>query len=143
MKDAQLFAALATGVGAAIVPAQVPEFLGMEVGVLMGACAGALFGLANTPPEKWGKLLTIPDAGRWERYGWIALRAGGLVFTLAGIALVAGWTTTALPHFPLTEWTGKIPPIPLAGLLAYGGQHFFPRAINAGSRWLDNRGKTP
>lgn len=140
MRDPQTLATAVAAAGTATLTIQGPEVLGIGVGVLMGACAGALFGLANTPPEKWGKLLKIPDGTPAKRYGWICLRAGGLVFTLAGIAFVAGWTATALPHFPLTTWTAPIPAIPLAGLLAYAGQHVFPRAISAATRWIDNRG---
>jgi hypothetical protein len=63
---------------------------------------------------------------------------------MAGIAFVCGWIAVATPHVPGLAWTAGIGPKPVAGVLAFAGQHLVPRALNAGARWLDSiRGKTP
>ncbi len=83
-------AAVATGFTATVVQTQA-MILGIPAGVLLVACAGALFGLAYTKPEAWGALLAIPPGTRWRRIGWVLLRASGLLFTLAAVAFVSAW----------------------------------------------------
>lgn len=117
--------------------------LGIPIALLLAGCAGAMFGLAYTPPEKWGKLLAIPTGPKWKRICIIALRAGGLIFTLMGIVFVMGWSTLAAPHVPGFGWTAAIPQAAVCGLLSFAGQFWLPRAIDAGNRWLESRGKTP
>lgn len=132
-------AAVGAGLTATVVTQQA-LFLGIPAGVLLAAFAGALFGLAYTQPEAWGRLLSIPPGSRLARLGWIVLRAGGLLTTLAAIALVSGWSPSVLPHVPGFGWAKDIPQVPFAGFLAFTGQRFIPRAFSAGERWLDNRG---
>jgi len=120
-----------------------PVFLGIPSDVLLAAFAGAMFGLAYTKPEAWGKLLDIPPGSALRRAGWLLLRSGGVAFTLSSIALASAWSVAVAPHFPMLEWTGEVPPIPLAGLLAYGGQRLIPKALDAGSRWFDRRAEKP
>ena len=129
-------AAIATGVTAVAVQTG-PLLLGIPAGVLLAACAGALFGLAYTKPEVWARLMAIPDGTRASRFVWVVVRASGLAFTLLGAALACGWAVSAAPHVPGFGWTGEIPPVPLAGLLAFGAQRLIPAALNAASRKLD------
>lgn len=135
MPDSKLTAVVT--VAAALAPAVVaqPDILGIPPGVLLAACAGALFGLAYTPPEAWGRLLAVPAATGWPRYGWIGLRAGGLVFTLLANALACSWAVAALPHLPGMAWAKGIPGMPAAGLLAFAGQHIIPKALD----WLGRK----
>lgn len=124
----------------AFVPAAVvapDSVLGVPPSVLLAACAGALFGLAYTPPERWGTLLKIPEGTAWKRRAWVVLRAGGLVFTLVANAFACSWATQAVPHVPLLTFTAGIPAAALAGLLAFGSQHIIPRALQAAVRKLD------
>lgn len=131
---------LATGASVATLVVQTQaEIVGIPSGVLLAACAGALFGLAYTKPEDWGRLVSIPAGTRMVRFGWVALRAFGLLFTLTTIAFVSGWAVSTMPHFPLFAWLAQVPPIPFAGLLAFSGQRIFPRALGAIERWLDRR----
>jgi hypothetical protein len=120
-----------------------PVFLGIPSDVLLAAFAGAMFGLAYTRPEAWGTLLDIPAGSTAKRAGWLLLRTGGVAFTLSSIAIASAWAIAVAPHFPLLTWTGDVPPIPLAGLLAYGGQRLIPKALEAGGRWLDRRAEKP
>lgn len=131
--------AVGSGVAATVVTHQA-MFLGIPAGVLLAAFAGALFGLAYTQPESWGRLLTIPPGSRWARVGWVVFRAGGLLTTVAGIALLSGWSPQVIPHVPGFGWAKEIPPVPFAGFLAFTGQRFIPRGFAAVERWLDNRG---
>ena len=111
-------------------------------GVLLASCAGALFGLAYTPPEKWGKLLDVPNGEPWRRYTVIFFRACGLLFTLTAIAFASGWAVAVVPYMPGLTWAQAVPAIPAAGLLSFAGQYVVPRSLAAAGRWLDNRGKT-
>lgn len=140
MHDLKFTATLSALVAVVAVPPEV-TYLGIPVGVLLAAYAGALFGLAYTPPEKWGALVKVPAGPALTRYGWISLRAMGMLFTLSGIAVVSAWAVATAPFFPLLKWAEGIPAIPAAGLLAFAGQHIIPRALSAMSRWVDNRGK--
>lgn len=134
--------AIAAGLTATVVTHQT-FILGIPAGVLLAACAGALFGLAYTQPEAWGRLLAIPPGSTLTRAGWIALRACGLLTTLCAIALSSAWSVSVLPHLPGFGWASDVPPVPFAGLLAFTGQRFIPKAIAAGERWLDSRGAKP
>ncbi len=140
MHDVKFTATVSALVAAVAVPPEA-HYLGIPVGVLLAAFAGALFGLAYTPPEKWGDLVKVPAGPAIKRYGWISLRACGMLFTLSGIAVVSAWSVATAPFLPLFAWTKGIPAIPAAGLLAFAGQHLIPRALNAMSRWIDGRGK--
>lgn len=132
--------------GAAVTATVITQqtlILGIPAGVALAACAGALFGLAYTNPEAWGRLLAIPAGTRMVRAGWVVLRTGGLLTTLCAIALSSAWSVSVLPHIPFFGWAGDIPPVPFAGLLAFTGQRFIPKAIAAVERWLDSRGAKP
>lgn len=113
------------------------EVLGVPPPVLLAAVAGALFGLAYTPPERWGTLLAIPKGSPWKRRTWVAIRAGGLVFTLTANAFACSWATQAAPHVPLLTFTAGIPAAALAGLLAFASQHIIPKVLQAAVRKLD------
>lgn len=116
-----------------------PVFLGIPSDVLLAAFCGAMLGLGFTKPEKWGSLLEIPSGTALQRVGWLSLRAGGIAFTVTTVAIVSAWGIAAAPHFPMLQWTGDIPPIPLVGLLSFSGQRLIPAALSAGTRWLDRR----
>lgn len=134
---------VAVAAGAAAVAVQTgPMILGIPAGVLLAAFAGALFGLAYTAPDAWGRLLQIPEGSPAKRLGWIMLRAGGLCSTLCAIALAAAWSTAVLPHFPLLTFLASAPPMALAGLSAFAGQRLIPRALAAAERWFDRRAET-
>lgn len=117
-----------------------PEILGAQPGILLAAYAGALFGLAYTKPETWGRLLAIPAGSTLSQTGWFALRAGGLLFTLTMFAFLATWTVATAPHVPGAGWTGGLPPLPFAGLLAFGGQYLLPVALNSAGEWIKRKG---
>lgn len=128
--------AVAAGVTAVTLPAH-PVFLGIPSDVLLAAFAGAMLGLAYTKPEAWGKLLDIPPGSRTKRLGMLLVRALGLVFTLAGIAVASSWGVSVAPHVPAFRWTGDIPPVPFAGFLSFAGQRLIPAALSGASKWLD------
>lgn len=132
MIEPVLPSAQAAGVVAGVTAVAVqtgPIFLGIPAGVLLAACAGALFGLAYTKPETWAKLMAIPPGTRMSRVAWIAARACGLAFVLVSAAVASGWTVSAAPHVPGFGWTKDIPPVPFAGLLAFGAQRLIPWAL--------------
>lgn len=135
------FTALATaaaGVVAEIAKVQ-PEILGAPVGVLLAAHAGALFGLSQTPPEKWGSLLVIPEGlSPGRRAMAVGRRALGIAFALVANAFACAWTVAWLPHF--VESAKNAPLAAGAGLLAFGGQHLIPRAFKAAGQRLDSWG---
>lgn len=106
-----------------------PTILGVPAGVLLAACAGALFGLAYTPPKLWQDLLAIPEGSAAKRATWVAVRSFSLAFTLAANAIASAWAVSAVPHVPGMGWTGGIPPVPAAGLLAFSAQHVIPHAL--------------
>lgn len=128
--------AAAVGV-AATVPAMI---LGIHAATLAAATAGALFSLAYSRPDSWGGELALPEGPVGRRMAVAALRIGSLSFTLAANAMVAAWAVSTLPHLPGLQWTGTIPEPPLAGLIAFAGQHVVPRLLAWASRWLDARG---
>lgn len=128
-------------VGAANVVPGVELVLGIPMAILLSGCAGAMFGMAYTPPEKWGKLLAAVNGPTWKRVLVMLVRAFGMLFTLTGIVFVAGWVTIAAPFMPFLNWLQPIPPAAVCGILSFAGQFWLPRLINAGNRWIDSRGK--
>lgn len=133
----------AAAVGASVAAASglaPDQILGAPTGVLLAAYAGALFGLAYTKPETWGRLLAIPSASPLRQTGWFTLRAGGLLFTLTMFAFIATWAVVTAPHVPGAAWTGGLPPLPFAGLLAFGGQYLLPVALNSAGEWIKRKG---
>lgn len=130
--------AVAAGVTSVILPPH-PALLGIPSDVLLAAFCGAMLGLGYTKPEAWGQLLSIPAGSRLKQIGWLLLRSGGIAFTVTTVAVVSAWSVAAAPHVPMLNWTGDIPPIPLVGLLSFGGQTLIPRALEAGARWFDRR----
>ena len=141
MTDMKFAAIAALGVVAAV-PATAPTVLGIPMPLLLACCAGAMFGLAYTPPEKWGRLLAIPNGPPWWRVLVMAARGGGLIFTLATIVFVMGWSAIAAPHVPGFSWTEKMPSEAIGGILSFAGQFWLPRFIDMGNRWLDGKNKT-
>lgn len=127
------------GITATAAAGEPTSVLGIAIAVLLAAYAGALFGLAYTSPDTWGRLLSIPDGKPVVRLGWVLLRTGGLLTTVTVIAFVSAWSVSVLPHVPMLTWLAKIPQVPLAGLFAFGGQRLIPRALGAAERWLDRR----
>lgn len=132
MTDPILPSAQAAGVAAGVTAVAVqtgPIILGIPAAVLLAACAGALFGLAYTRPETWRGLMAIPEGTRGKRLAWLVARGLGLAFVLVSSAVAAGWTVSAAPHVPGFGWTKDMPPVPFAGLLAYGAQRLIPWAL--------------
>lgn len=113
--------------------------LGIGLETLIAATAGALLSLAYSRPDAWGRLLELPQGALGRRAAVAAGRAVGLAFTMAANAVVAAWLVHTLPHVPGFPWVGNIPQPPLAGLLAFGAQHFVPRLLAFGERWIDAR----
>lgn len=118
-------------------------WLGIPSDVLLAAAAGALFGLAYTRPETWQRFMALPKGSAAKRALFVAVRALGLVFTLACNALLAGWVVEILPHLPMASWAAKIAPQPFAGVLAFVGQFTIPRAIKAIEDWRAPWSKAP
>lgn len=133
-------AAAAATVTAVTVDAS-PEILGVQAGVLLAACAGALFSLAYSPPEAWRELMALPAGSAVKRATAFALRGLAMAFTLVVNAFVAAWVVSSLPHFPGFGWSGSIPPVPAAGLLAFAGQHVIPHGLGFLKQWMQSRGK--
>ena len=130
--------AVAAAAGAAAAKVQ-PEILGAPVGILLAAHAGALFGLSQTPPEKWGSLLVIPEGLTRAQHALAVLRRGlGIAFALVANAFACSWAVAWLPHF--VESAKNAPLAAGAGLLAFGGQHLIPRAFKAAGQRLDSWG---
>jgi hypothetical protein len=127
--------AIATAVTITAVPVDHVAVLGINADTLLAACAGALFGLAYTKPETWQRFMALPEGTRAERALCAILRGGGLVFTLACNALLAGWLVEILPHLPMLGWTARIAPQPFAGVLAFVGQFTIPKAIRSIEEW--------
>lgn len=135
-------AAVPAGVAAGVTAVTVQTaliILGIPAAVLLAAFAGALFGLAYTAPDAWGRLLDIPAGTSATRLGWFLLRAGGLCVTLCAIALASAWSVSVLPYFPLLTFLRDVPEVPMAGITAFAGQRLIPHALSAGERWLDRR----
>lgn len=134
-------AGAASSAVASIVVAAQPTILGIGSALLLACLAGSLFGLAHTRPEAWGRLIALPDGTRLKRLGWLVLRAFGLLFTVAAVAVFCGWAVSLLPHTPGFAWLKDVPPVPMGGLLAYGGQRWIPRALGAVDRLIERRGE--
>jgi hypothetical protein len=133
-------AGAAAAVGVAAIAVQVEPFiLGIQSGVLFTAVAGALFGLAHTDPERWQKLFRPPTGDKLRDAAGTCFRALSFAFALIANAVCSAWAISAFPHFPGMGWAHAVPAAPLAGLVAFGSQHFIPRAIAAATRWLDRK----
>lgn len=142
MHDAKLTAVLAAaGAVAADVANIQPEILGAPVGLLLAAFAGALFALARTPPEKWGKFLT-PKHGqtRLSRALDLARRTAGVLFTVVSVGFVCAWAAAFVPH--VITSLKNAPLAAGAGLLAFGGQTLIPKAFEALSNRIDAWGRS-
>lgn len=143
MSDVKLAALGAVAAAVAAASPVPPEILGAPLPLLLAAFAGALFALAQTPPAKWGSLLSLPTGFTgWQRYVAGIGRGAGIMLALTSVAFVSAWTLALAPHF----WV-KLKDAPLApgaGLVAYGFQHVVPRAFAALGRRIDAwGGKTP
>lgn len=125
----------AAAVTVTAVPVEAVNVLGIAADTLLAACAGALFGLAYTKPETWQRFMALPNGSTAQRALWAAVRGGGLLFTLACNALLAGWCVEILPHLPMMAWTSKVAPQPFAGVLAFVGQFTIPKAIRVIEEW--------
>lgn len=115
--------------------------LGVAVSTLLAANAGALVGLAYANPDQWSgfRKSLANESGAVRSVIGLLANAVGLAFTLEAIAITASWAITTLPHVPFFSWTATLPPMPAAGLLAAGGQFWFPVALLAGKRWIESR----
>lgn len=133
-----LILASATAVVAAATKIQ-PELLGAPMGVLLAAHAGALFGLSQTPPEKWGKVLAIPERLTGMRRAWaVGYRAFGVLFTVTANAFLMAWVVVFMPHIFTSLKTAPL--AAAAGILAFGGQHLIPRMFKAAGDWVEGWG---
>lgn len=126
---------------ASVVVAAQPTVLGIGSALLLACLAGSLFGLAHTRPEAWGRLLDIPQGSPGRRFGWLLLRAGGLLFTVCAVALFVGWAVSVIPHVPGFQWLRDVPPVPLGGVFAYGGQRWIPRVLGTVDKLIERRGE--
>lgn len=142
MSDSKLVmlgAALTATAAATGVP---PVILGAPAPLLLAAYAGALFSLAQTPPEKWGSLVTVPRTLKgWQRYLALLGRGAGIMFTVTSVAFVAAWGVALSPH--VVDKLKDAPLAPAAGILAYGFQLIVPRAFNAIGKRIDAWGGKP
>lgn len=133
---------LATAAAAAVVTEVLPvaTVFGIPVGILLAAHAGALFGLAHTPPERWTQLFTLPpNQPPWKRTVSLGWRLAGLLFTTSGNAFAIAWAVTLGPHVPFLAWAAKMPLAAAAGFLAYGSQYLIVPAFEVGQRWIEAR----
>lgn len=135
---AALKAAAAAGAVATVAPAVI---LGVEGGTLLAAVAGALFALAYSRPEAWGRLFELPSGTVLQRLLQFSGRAWLLAFSVAANAFIAAWSVSAAPHFPGMAWAAAAPAAPLAGLVAFGAQQLVPKALAAAERWFDSRAR--
>jgi hypothetical protein len=122
---------------AAIAAGNDPYLLGIPVLSLMAAIAGALFGLAYSPPDVLGRLLSALESD--ERQPWkVAASVVGLFFVLSGNALASGWASEVVPK--LFDVLKGVPTAPLAGLLAFSAQRLIPQALKASSKLFERGG---
>lgn len=140
MSDLNIAAFVTAAAAAAVEVAGAPsDILGAPVGMVLAAHAGALFALAQTPPEKWGKALRIPAGLEgWRRYLAIVGRGAGIMFTVVGNAFACAWFVALLPHF--IDSLKDAPLAAGAGFLAFGGQHLIPRIFKAIGKRVDGWG---
>lgn len=138
--DTSALAAGATLAGVTVVAQPMVPVLGVPLALLLAACAGALVGLGHSQPDppKWAVIQPLDSP--LIRGFRIAGQAAALMVALVIIAVVAAWTVVVAPHIPGFGWTATLPPMPAAGLVAAGGQYFFPKLIAAGGRYLDKSG---
>lgn len=113
--------------------------LGIGLETLIAATAGALLSLAYSRPDVWGRLLELPDGPVARRVVIATGRALMLALTLAASAVVGAWLVHVVPGIPGFAWVAPIPQPPLAGLLAFGSQHWIPRLLSLGERFIDGR----
>jgi hypothetical protein len=134
--------ALAAAAATELVP--IATVFGIPVGILLAAHAGALFGLAHTPPDRWAQLFSLPpDQPHWKRTVSVAWRIAGLLFTTSGNAFAIAWLVTIAPHLPGMGWSHKAPLAAGAGLLAYASQYLIVPALETGQRWIEARRPRP
>jgi hypothetical protein len=120
--------------------APVTKVFDIPIAVLLAAYAGALFGLAHTPPRRWSQLFALPaNQSRVRRCLSITWRVFGLVFTTAGNATAIAAFVTLLPHLPGMGWAEKLPLAAGAFALAFGSQYVIVPALEAGQRWIEAR----
>lgn len=113
--------------------------LGIGLETLIAATAGALFSIAYSRPDVWGRLLELPTGPLGRRVVIATGRALLLALTMGASAVVGAWLVYAIPGVPGFLWVGQIPQPPLAGLLAFGCQHWIPRLLSLGERIIDGR----
>ncbi len=113
--------------------------LGIGLETLIAATAGALLSLAYSRPDVWGRLLELPSGPLGRRVLIAIGRAFMLALTMAASAVVGAWLVHIVPGVPGFAWVGQIPQPPLAGVLAFGSQHWIPRLLSLGERFLDAR----
>lgn len=137
MNDSKMaFLGTAAAAAAAVVPEAPPVILGAQLPLLLAAFAGGLFSLAQTPPEKWGTLLSVPaGVTGWRRAFHALSRGSSIMFALTGVAFVSAWI---VPFGPFV-WE-KLKDAPLAagaGILAWCFQQVVPRVVAALGRRID------
>ena len=140
MSDLNIAAFVTAAAAAAVEIAGAPaEILGAPVGMVLAAHAGALFALAQTPPEKWGKALKIPKGLEGaNRVLAVVGRGAGVMLTVVGNAFACAWFVALLPHF--MDSLKDAPLAAGAGFLAFGGQHLIPRLFVAIGKRVDGWG---
>lgn len=122
------------------VAAPVPMVFGIPIGIVLAAHAGALFGLAHTPPQKWSRVFSLPPGqSPWRRRASLAWRIAGVLFTTSGNAFAVAAFVAVFPHLPAMGWAAKAPLGPGALVLAFGSQYLIIPAFQAGQRWIESR----
>lgn len=119
-----LFIASATTVGVAIGTVFDMTTLDNASMFLVSVCFNALF-LATI-----GSLIAImlgAEPIKPPRRMW-------LLFTAS--ALIGASSVAVLPHIPMLEWTGKIPPQAMAFLMGFGMRYAIPMAEELAPEWV-------
>lgn len=127
------------GVTAAASAIAAPEIaiLGIGTNILLAALAGALFGLAYSPPGTIHKILPHKALGRYEAAGHVSVQLLLIIFGLCANAVIASWVAQIAPH--LFSILKPVPHAAFAGVLAFGAQHLIPKAFAAAGGWLEKR----
>lgn len=129
--------ALATAATAVTVPDT--SVLGVPTNILLAALAGALFGLAYSPPGTLQKVLPKKEHGRYEAAGHVSIQLIVVIFSLCANAVVASWAAQILPH--TIGLFKSVPHAPFAGALAFAAQNLIPKVFAAAGGWLEKRAK--
>lgn len=127
------------GITAAASAVTAPDIsiLGISTNILLAALAGALFGLAYSPPGTLQKIIPHKALGRYEAAGHVSVQMLFIIFGLCANAVLAGWLSQILPH--AVALLKPVPHAPMAGVLAFAAQNMIPKVFAAAGGWLEKR----